>query len=120
MLHHVVHILFRVDNAAATGADMLHLARGDGRVVAHVVAMRQRSGRDIGDNLGVAMRMGGEAGARLNMILDHHTQRSEIVPDRIAITGERERHVVVSPAKILEAALLAAAQKDGGSSGFHI
>jgi len=86
----------------AAGADMLHLACSDRRCVAHVVAVRERSRRNVGNDLGVAMRMGRKSRARLNVIFDHDTQRSEIVPDRIAVTREGERQVIIGPAKVLK------------------
>ena len=65
VLDDVVNIFFRMDDATAASADMLHLARGDRRSMAHVVAVRERSRCNVGDDLSVAMGMGRKTRARL-------------------------------------------------------
>ena len=52
---------FLMDDAAA-GGHPLHVAGGDGAVVAHAVAVFDGAGEDVGDGLDAAMRMPGEAG----------------------------------------------------------
>ena len=52
---------FLVDDAAA-GGHPLHVAGGDGAVVAHAVAVLDGSGEHVGDGLDAAMRMPGKAG----------------------------------------------------------
>src|ERR1700677_442607 len=57
VLDDVVHIFFRMNDATAAGADMLHLARGNCRRMAHIVFVRECPRCNVGDDLSVAMRM---------------------------------------------------------------
>ena len=49
-------------NDAAAGGHPLNVAGSDGAVIAHAVAMLDRSGQHIGDGLNAAMRMPGKSG----------------------------------------------------------
>ena len=49
-------------NDAAAGGHPLHVAGGDGAVVAHAVAVFDGSGENVGDGLDAAMRMPRESG----------------------------------------------------------
>ena len=49
-------------NDAAAGGHPLHVAGGDGAVVAHAVAVLDGSGEHVGDGLDAAMRMPGKSG----------------------------------------------------------
>ena len=49
-------------NDAAAGGHPLHVAGGDGAVVAHAVAVLDGSGEDVGDGLDAAVRMPGKSG----------------------------------------------------------
>ncbi len=77
---------FLVDDAAA-GGHPLHVAGGDGAVVAHAVAVFDGSGQDVGDGLDAAMRMPGKSG---EIILGNIVAEIVEEQERIEVVGVAE------------------------------
>jgi hypothetical protein len=73
---------------AAAGAHHLHVARADDRTVTHRVAVFERAGKDVGEDLHVLVRMRVEALAGLNDVIVDHPQVGETHLLRIVIAGE--------------------------------
>jgi hypothetical protein len=87
-------VLRRIELAvhhAATGAHALHVARPDGRAVAHVVLERQRAAEDVGDDFHVAVPVAAEAAAGLDAVFADHPQRAEAHVFRVMVAGKRDR-----------------------------
>ena len=68
--------------------------------------MGKRAVEHVGDDLHIAVRVGGEAGARRDAVVIDHAQRLEAHVGRVAIAAERERVPAVEPAPVGAAALV--------------
>src|SRR6266571_6811648 len=97
---------------AAPGAHPLHVARHDGRAVAHRILVAERAFEHIADDFHVAVAVRAEAGTGLHPVLVDHAQHAVAHVARIVIIGEREAVVRIEPAVIGMAAFAAAAQLD--------
>src|SRR5258706_9712460 len=95
---------------AASGAHALHVARHDGRTVAHRVLVRERAFEHVADDLHVSVAVRAEAGARLDAVLVDHAQRAVAHVPRVLIVGERKAVERAQPAVIGVAALAASPQ----------
>ena len=73
---------------AASGTHSLHIARSDGRSIAHGVLVGQLTGQNIADDFHIAMAVSAKAGSSLYAILVDHTQGSELNMLRVIVVGK--------------------------------
>jgi hypothetical protein len=92
-------VLLAVHHAAAS-AHSLHVAGADHRAVAHVVFVLQGALEHVGDDLHVAVPVGGEAAAGANGVVVDHPQGPEAHVLWVVVVGEGERVVRVEPAVV--------------------
>ena len=85
----------------------------------HAVAVRQLPAQDVAEDLGVAVRVGGEALARGDAVFVQHAQRAEGREGRVVVAGEGEGVVAVQPAVVGVAAGGGAAGRDAGVGEGH-
>src|SRR6185503_19003261 len=93
---------------AAAGAHALHVARDDGRAVAHRILVAERALEHVADDLHVTVAVRAEARARLHAILVDDAQRTEPHVLRVVVIREGEAVVRVEPAVVGVAALATA------------
>src|SRR6204780_1349001 len=89
-------IEFAVRDSRA-GAHPLRFAGTNDRAGAEAVLVLERAFENVGDNLHVAMRMGGEPGAGADAILVDDAQRAKSHLLGIVVVAERERVTAVEP-----------------------
>ena len=80
-------IVFAVTHARAR-AHALHLAGIDHVAVAHAVFVFETAAQDVGDDLHVAVAVGGKAAPRLHAILVDDAQRAEAHEARVVVVAE--------------------------------
>ena len=97
---------------AAAGAHALHVARHDGRAVAHRVLVRELALEHVADDLHVAVAVRAEARAGLHAVLVDDAQRAEAHVLRVVVVGEGEAVIRIEPAVVGVAAFVGAAQGD--------
>lgn len=80
----------------------------------HTIPMRQLATQQVAEDLGVAMRVRGEAGAARDAVLVEHAQRAEGHVALVIVVGKAEGVIGVQPAVVGVAARAAAAGHDLG------
>src|SRR5207247_1131187 len=90
---------------AGAGGHALHLAGVDDGPGPQAVLVLERALDDVGDDLHVAVAMGGEACARLHPVLVDDAQAAEAHVARVEVVGEREGVAARKPAELRAAAL---------------
>lgn len=85
-----------------------------GALLDHAVPMCQFAIEDVAEDLGVAVRMGWEAGATCDSVLIEDSQRSEILKFWIVIVCKAEGMIRVQPAVVAMATLAGASRDDFG------
>src|SRR5206468_12294286 len=101
---------------AGAGGHALHLAGVDDGPGPQAVLVLERALDDVGDDLHVAVAMGGEACARLHPVLVDDAQAAEAHVARVEVVGEREGVAAREPAELRAAALDARADGEHGVS----
>ena len=89
-LRDVVVVLLGVHHLLAPRTDELGLAGRSAGLVALIVAVSERAGRDVRRDFRVTVRMCGEPLAGLDVVLHHHAERSEVHPVWIVVVRKRE------------------------------
>src|SRR5207245_6153956 len=97
-------VVLAVPNAGARGHP-LHFAALDHRAGAQAIPVRQSTFEDISENLHVAVKMGGETGARLHPIVVDHPERTETHVGWVMVVPERKSVAAVQPVEQRPAAL---------------
>src|SRR5262249_37532694 len=95
---------------AGAGAHALHVARHDGRAVAHGVLVPERAVEHVGDDLHVAMAVRAEAGPRLHAVLVDDAQRPVAHVPGVVVVRERKAVIRLEPAVLRVSALGGAPQ----------
>ncbi len=80
----------------------------DDALVAHAVAVLERAGDDVGEDLGVAVRMHAEARAGRDDIVIDHAQRAIAHVVWVEVLAKGKAVAAVEPAELRAAALIAA------------
>ena len=101
---------------ALAGAHALDFAAADDPAVAQAVLVRQRAGKDVGDDLHVTVAVHAEAGTGCDAILVDDAQRAPTHFCRIVIFGEGKAVPGLQPAVIGITALVGGATLDHGNS----
>src|SRR5713226_4333957 len=97
---------------ARPGAHPLHVAGPNHRTVAHAVAMFQRAGQNVGNDLHVAMRMRRKTLTRCDPVFVDDAQTAPVHVRRIVISIEREGVIRIEPPVIKVAAIFGFANRD--------
>lgn len=86
--------------------------RALGALPDHAVTVRQLAAQDVTEDLGVAVRVRGEARAGRHAVLIEHPQATEALELRAVVVGEAEGMVCVEPAVVCVPAIARAAGHD--------
>src|SRR5262245_10132777 len=97
-------VILAVSDAGA-GSHPLHFATLDHRAGAQAIPVRQSTFEDISENLHVAVKMGGETGARLHPIVVDDAERTETHVGWVVVIRERKCVAAVQPVEQRPAAL---------------